>query len=82
MNQNTTLKMFLLSEKEIAGLRYMTCLSVKNPLGQLKFVRLFRVTVLNLHVIIMKPKFKLINSAARLEKIRTGAYLPTLTPEA
>ena len=44
---------------------------------QLKFVRLFKVTVLNLLVIIMKPKFKLIISAARshgdLKKLGHGA---------
>ena len=29
---------------------------MKNPLGQVKFVRLFKITVLNLHVIMMKPE--------------------------
>ena len=38
----------------------------KDPLGQVKFVRLFKVTVLNLHVIMKKPEIKLIISAARL----------------
>ena len=28
---------------------------MKNPLGQVRFVHLFKVTVLNLHVIMMKP---------------------------
>ena len=38
----------------------------EDPLGQVKFVSLFKVTVLNLHVIMMKPEIKLIISAARL----------------
>ena len=38
----------------------------EDPLGQVKFVRLFKVTVLNLCVIMMKPKIKLMISAARL----------------
>ena len=29
---------------------------MKNPLGQVKLVRLFKVAVLNLHVIMMKPE--------------------------
>ena len=29
---------------------------MKNPLGQVKFVRLFKVIVLNLRVIMMKPE--------------------------
>ena len=29
---------------------------MKNPLGQVKFVSLFKVTALNLHVIVMKPE--------------------------
>ena len=33
---------------------------MKNPLGEVKFVHLFEVTVLNLHVIMMKPEIKLI----------------------
>ena len=44
----------------------MTCQSMKKPLGQVKFVRLFKVTLLNLHVIMMKPDIKLIISAVRL----------------
>ena len=44
----------------------MTCQLMRNPLGQVKFERLFKVAVLNLHVIMMKLKFKLIISAARL----------------
>ena len=51
---------------KIAGLRYMTCSSMKHPLGQVKFVRLFKATVLNLYVIMMKPEIELIISAARL----------------
>ena len=31
---------------------------MKNPLGQVKFVRLFKITVLNLHVIMMKPEIR------------------------
>ena len=38
----------------------------EDPLGQVKFVHLLKVTVLNLHVIMMKPKTKLIILAARL----------------
>ena len=38
----------------------------EDPLTQVKFVHLFKVTVLNLHVIMMKPGTKLINSAVRL----------------
>ena len=30
----------------------------QDPLGQVKFVRLFKVTVLSLHVIMMKPEIK------------------------
>ena len=37
----------------------------QNPLEQIKLVHLFKVTGLNLHVIIMKPKIQLIFSAAR-----------------
>ena len=50
--------MSLFSDKHIAGLRYMTCSSMKNPLKQVKFMRLFTVTLLNLHVIMMKPEIK------------------------
>ena len=39
---------------------------MKNPFGQVKFVHLFKVIVLNLHVIMMKPETKLIISVARL----------------
>ena len=35
-------KMSLLSDKKMAGLRHMTCSSVKNPLGQVKFMDLFK----------------------------------------
>ena len=38
----------------------------EDPLGQVKFVGLLKVTVLNLHVIMTKPDIKLIISAARL----------------
>ena len=38
----------------------------EDPLEQVKFVHLFKVNVLNLHVIIMKPDIKLIISVARL----------------
>ena len=38
----------------------------EDPLGQVKFVRLFKVTLLNLHEIMMKPEIKLIISTARL----------------
>ena len=36
----------------------------EDPLGQANFVRLFKVTVLTLHAIMMKPELKLIISAA------------------
>ena len=40
---------------------------LKDPLGKVKFVHLFKVTVLNLHVILIKPKVNyLIILAARL----------------
>ena len=38
----------------------------EDPLGQVKFVCLFKVTVLYLHEIMMKPEIKLIISTARL----------------
>ena len=50
--------MSLFSEQMIAGLRYMTCLLMKNPLGQVRCVRLFKVTVFNLHVLHRMDKFK------------------------
>ena len=56
----------LISDKKIVGLRHMTSLVDEDPLGQVKFVHLFKVTVLNLHVIMMKPETKLIILAARL----------------
>ena len=37
----------------------------EDPLEQVKFVRLFKVTVLNFHAIMMKPEMELIISAAR-----------------
>ena len=51
---------------KIAGLRYMTCQPLKNPLGQVNLCFFFKVTVLNLYVTIMKPEIKLIISEARL----------------
>ena len=50
--------MSLFSDKKIAGLRYMTCQSLKNPLGQVNLCFFFKVTVLNLNVTIMKPEIK------------------------
>ena len=41
----------------------------EDPLGQVKFVRLFKVAVLNLHVIMMKPAIKLKISAAKLSQL-------------
>ena len=38
----------------------------EDPLGQVEFVSLFKVVVLNLHEIMMKPEIKLTNSTARL----------------
>ena len=55
-------KMSLFSDKRIAGLRHMTCQSLKNPLGQ---VNLYFFSKL-LYVTIMKAEIKLIISAARL----------------
>ena len=37
----------------------------EDPLGQVKFVHLFKVTVLNLHVIMIKPKVNFIILAAK-----------------
>ena len=36
------------------------------PLRQLKFVNLFKVALLNLHVIMMKPEIKLVTSVTRV----------------
>ena len=47
---------------------------MKNPLRQVKFVRLFKVAVLNLHVIMMKPEIKLIISAARLDLLEVMCF--------
>ena len=44
----------------------MTSLIDEDPLGQVKFAHLFKVTVLNLHMIMTKPETKLIILAARL----------------
>ena len=41
-------------------------LVVEEPFGTSSFVVLFKATVLNLYVTIMKPRIKLIFSAARL----------------
>ena len=38
----------------------------EDPFEQVEFEHLYEVTVLNLHVIMMKPEIKLIISAARL----------------
>ena len=38
----------------------------EDPQGKVKFVELFKITVLNLHVLMMMPEIKLIISAARL----------------
>ena len=38
----------------------------EDPLGHIEFVSLCKVTVLNLHEIMMKPESELTNSAARL----------------
>ena len=58
-------KMSLFSDKKIAGLRYMTCSSMKTLRDELNLCDYSKVTVLNLCVIIMKPEVKLIISAAR-----------------
>ena len=55
----------LISDKKIVGLKTHYKL-IDEDLGQVKFVHLFKVTVLNLHVIMIKPKVNLIISAARL----------------
>ena len=54
--------MSLFSDKKIAGLRYMTCQSLKNPLGQVNLCFFSRL-VLNLYVTVMKPEIKLMISA-------------------
>ena len=53
--------MSLFSDKKIAGLRYMTCQSLKNPLGQVNLCFFSKL----LYVTIMKPEIKLIISAVR-----------------
>ena len=55
----------LISDKKIVGLKTHDKL-IDEDLGQVKFVHLFKVTVLNLHVIMIKPKVNLIISAVRL----------------
>ena len=59
----------LLSDKTIVGIRMYDMLIDEDPLRQVKFVRLFKVTVLNLLVSIIKPEItpeiKPIISAAR-----------------
>ena len=54
--------MSLFSDKKIAGLRYMTCQSLKNPSGQVNLCFFSKL----LYVTIMKPAIKLIIYAARL----------------
>ena len=63
LKQSSEMSLFL--DKKIAGLRYMTCQSLKNPLGQVNLC-FYSKFVLNLYVTIMKPEIKLIISAARL----------------
>ena len=46
----------------------------EDPLGQVKFGHLLKVTVLNLHVIMMKPETKLITLAARLFELCVLIY--------
>ena len=58
--------MFLFSDKKICWGQLYDMLINEDPLGQLKFVPLYKVTVLNLHEIMMKPEIKLIISTARL----------------
>ena len=55
-------KMSLFSDKKIAGLRYMTCQTLKNPLGQVNLCFFSKL----LYVTIMEPEIKLIISADRL----------------
>ena len=54
--------MSLFSDKKISGLRYMTCQSLKNPLGQVNLCFFSKL----LYVTIKKPEIKLIISTARL----------------
>ena len=51
---------------------------VEEPFGTSSFVLLFKVTVLNLYVTIMKPKSKLIISAARLWLNDNAMFYKTL----
>ena len=45
----------------------------EDHLGQAKFVRLFKVTVLNLHEIMMKPEIKL-TQFQQLESIEANVF--------
>ena len=56
----------LFSHKKIVGLKIKDTLIDEDHLGQVKLARLFKVTVLNLHVILIKPKIKLIISKLEL----------------
>ena len=53
------------SDKKIAGLRYMTCQSLKNPFEQVNLC-FYSKLLCYLYVTIMKPEIKLIISADRL----------------
>ena len=52
--------MSLISDKKIVRQEHDQQLIDEDPLGQAKFVHLFKVTALNLHAIMMKPEIKLI----------------------
>ena len=50
----------------------------EDPLGQVKFVHLFKVTVLNLHVIMMKPETNLIILETIVRILKEGKPLRLL----
>ena len=58
--------MSLFSDKKDCWAQILDMLINEEPFGTSLYVSLFKVTVLNLHVIMMKPEIKLIISAARL----------------
>ena len=49
-------------------------LIAEGPLGQVKFVRLLKVTVLKHEIMMMKPEIKLIISTARLHSIGANVF--------
>ena len=52
--------MSLFSDKKDCWAQIPDMLIDEDPLGEVKFVQLFKVTVISLHAIMMKPEIKLI----------------------